>query len=524
MAGITKVYPGGVRANDQVALEVMPGTIHAVVGENGAGKSTLMGILYGAVRPDEGRIRLFGEDVHLRSPADAIRLGIGMVTQHSSFIPALTLLDNILLGHETAALGVLRRGAALGAVRAVAESLGLDLPWAARAADMSVAVLQKAEIVKTLCRGAKILILDEPTAALAPPEANALYSLLHNLTASGHTILVVTHRLQEVMTHAARVTVLRAGRRVIEIPTANTNVGELAALIVGGRASAPAALSSPDEDDAEAILTNVAYPVPPHETHRSDTVRLPVLEMREVAVPRDGAAPSPATFSLDVLAGEIVGVAGVDGSGQRELCEMIVGLRNAPCGRIFVNGRDVTSRPVSVRLAAGLAYCPEDRQRDGLILPFTLTENLLLGNLRQAELGAGALINWTKARRAATEMLSLYGIRSPSPDLPAASLSGGNQQKLMIARSLVRRPAILLAMQPTRGLDINATRQAFEAINAARAGGMGVLLISLDLDEILAVSDRIAVLYAGRIVGVLDREEADRTTIGAMMTTGKAAQ
>ncbi len=530
MANITKVYPGNVVANDHVSLMVRQATIHAVVGENGAGKSTLMSILYGAVRPDEGRIRLRGKDIILRSPADAIRSGIGMVTQHSSLIPALTVLDGILLGHETSALGFLRRRAAAERLEAIASRLEISVPWSRPARELTVAALQKAEIVRALYRGATILILDEPTAALAPQEAEALYTTLHGLVADGATVIVVTHRLQEVIAHASRVTVLRQGRRVSESDTSLTTMREIAAQMVGGTSQPLTELASPEAPSPD---TDGGYQSTDSQTQPSAGHRLPVLELNGVCLgkrgstghaPSDGGDAVPPALDLSVNAGEIVGVAGVDGNGQRELADVVIGL--APCakGRVIVNGIDVTHAPLRRRMTAGLACCPEDRQTEGLILSFDLAENLLLPNLDRTDMGAGACIKWPRVRRTASEAMQTYGIRAFAPDVPAGSLSGGNQQKLLLARAMVRNPACLLALQPTRGLDIHAAHAAFEVIRHACARGMGVLLISLDLDELLERADRIAVLYSHRLVGVLPRRAATREIIGALMTTGQLPQ
>ena len=519
MADITKVYPRGIVANDRVSLTVQQGTIHAVVGENGAGKTTLMGILYGAVRPDEGRIRLRGTDVVLRTPADAVRHGIGMVTQHSTLIPALTVLDSILLGHERACAGFLRRRAVAEKLDSIASDLRISVPWNKRARELSVASLQKAEVVRALYRGATILILDEPTAALAPQEADALYATLHALSEKGTSVIVVTHRLQEVMAHATRVTVLRQGRVVGEKDTSQTSERELAAMMVGGTSLPIAELGRPDApSDGQSHGTWERS-----EANHRIRPGLPVLELRGVRL-RGSKGVSQAPIDLSVMAGEIVGVAGVDGNGQRELAAVILGVAPPFGGRVIVNGIDVTHAPPRQRFAAGLAWCPEDRQTEGLIMQFNIAENLLLPNLDRADIGAGPLINWPLAFRTASEAMSIYGIRAPSPAVRADSLSGGNQQKLLLTRAMIRRPACLVAIQPTRGLDIHAADAAFGAIRAGCSRGMGVVLISLDLDELLQVADRTAVLYNYRLVGTIPNQPDARERIGAMMTTGRPPQ
>ncbi len=520
MANITKVYPGNIVANDRVSLAVREGTIHVVVGENGAGKTTLMGILYGAVRPEEGRIRLRGTDVVFGSPADAIRCGIAMVTQHSSLIPALTLLDGVLLGHEGSVAGFLRRRAVTAQLDAIAARLGISVPWHRPARELTVAALQKAEIVRALYRGATVLILDEPTAALAPPEADALYSTLRDLAAAGTTVIVVTHRLHEVMEHASRVTVLRRGRVVAETETSHTSARELAAQMVGGT-SQPVAELTRSELPADWDAGN-ADETPALRSART-TPGLPVLELRSIRL-RGRKSVAEAPIDLTVHAGEIVGVAGVDGNGQRELVQAILGFAATGGGHVIVNGTDVSRAAPRRRSSAGLAWCPEDRQAEGLILGFDITENLLLPNLDRADLGAGPRMDWPRAGRVASEAMRIHGIQASSPTARAGSLSGGNQQKLLIARALICRPKCLVAMQPTRGLDIHAANAAFAAMRAGCANGMGVLLISLDLDELLEMSDRIAVLYDHRLVDVVPNVPGAREMIGAMMTTGMRPQ
>lgn len=510
MAGITKRFGETVIANDDVSLVAQAGTIHAIVGENGAGKTTLMNVLYGRYRPDAGRIRVCGSDVEFRTPADAIRHGIGMVPQHSTLIPALTVLENLELGHERSAWGILRRGPALAGSSAVAQRLGVDLPWHSPARQLSIGALQKAEIVRALSRGASILILDEPTAALAPQEGEALFLLLRGLATEGRTAIVITHKLGEVLRHTDRVTVLRGGRSVAEVETSTTTAAELAALMVGpGRCL-----------DLAASRPVVAEPASP-EPHEETPLQMPVLEVRGVTAASDDGLASITEINLSVRSGEIVGVAGVDGSGQQLLAEAIVGLRRIRAGTIRLNGRDVTTAPVRRRLAGGLAYCPEDRGREGLIASFSVAENLLLGRQRLPDHGGGLVLNRPAIMHRAADAVSRFGVVPSFTQAPASALSGGNQQKLMVARALLGRPKALVALQPTRGLDIDATRAVYATIKAETRRGMGVLLFSLDLDEILEVADRVAVLFAGYISAVLSRADADRDVIGRLMTTGE---
>jgi simple sugar transport system ATP-binding protein len=517
LAGVTKTFPGNVVANDNVTLAAAPGSIHAIVGENGAGKSTLMNILYGAVTPDAGRIRLSGTDALIRSPGDAIRLGIGMVTQHASQIPALSVVDNIMLGRERARLGVLNRRQAIRELDGVASVLGVSAPWQTRAGDLSVAALQKAEIVRAVYRGARVLILDEPTAALSPQETDALFGLLHRLADAGHTVLVVTHRLHEVMDHASRVTVLRRGRAVAEMETASTCAAEIAALMIGGR--------SPDRDGPHELALDDARPfsdpwAPAWPAAAESAPRMPVLEVEDVSLPQSRGRHALFGIDLAVRAGEIVGIAGVDGSGQRELGDVIMGIRRPSRGAVRIGGRDITRRPLAARLRGGVGFCPEDRQRDGLILDFTVAENLLLGHQWDACLGGGPVLDPACITRHAAAAMRDLDVRAPSPGVMARALSGGNQQKLLLARALGGSPQLLVAMQPTRGLDIHATRVVYDAINSACVAGLGVLIFSLDLDELLSISHRIDVMYAGRVVGSLPRSDATTEALGHMMTTG----
>lgn len=511
MAGITKVFDTNVVANADVALNVRRGTVHALVGENGAGKTTLANVLYGRYRPDSGRVRIHGSDVELRSPADAIRHGIGMVTQHTTLIPALSLLDNMLLGQEMARFGILRRSHAAQRLEAIASELGVSLDWSEPAQTSSIATLQKAEIARALLRGADVLILDEPTAALAPQEAERLFTILANLTTKGRTVIVITHRLRDVMDHAQWVTVMRAGRSVRETETSATSIDELASLIVGPSSGSPMLGVDTERNAAgDAEPTEHAEPPP----------RMPVLEFHDVTVPGRPGSAGIRNVTLTLHAGEILGIAGVDGSGQRELCHVAAGLLRPASGRIILNGREVTCRSAAHRIRAGLAFCPEDRQREGLVLPFSIWENLLLGRHRIREFGGGALLDHRTIRAIAKQQVSLHSIQAPAVDAPASILSGGNQQKVMVARALVGHPAVLVAMQPTRGLDLRAARATYDAIAAERARGMGALIVSLDLDELLEATDRIAVLFAGRIVAIVRSTDTDRSATGQMMTTG----
>jgi simple sugar transport system ATP-binding protein len=500
MRNITKRYPGGVVANIEISLTVLPGTAHAVVGENGAGKSTLMGVLYGSVLPDAGSIEIGGAPVLLRRPADAIRHGIGLVTQHTTMIPALTALDNVLLGFEPIRLGTLDRQAGRRRVEELSAQAGIEVDWSASAVSLSVAALQKAEIVKALYRGARVLILDEPTATLAPAEADRLFAVVQGIVASGASVLFITHKLREVLEHSDHVTILRGGATTGDRVTSETSADELVSLMLGPDRSAIRPAEGPREGPRQAEVA---------------------LQVNGLTVRGRGGRPAVHYADLSVRAGEVLGVAGVDGSGQRELAEAIIGLRPAISGSVTLCGDDVTGRSVAFRAAAGLAYVPEDRHREGLILDFDLSENLLLGRHRDASAGGGRFLQRRRVLADAERLLTEAGVASAGPAALASSLSGGNQQKVVVARALARQPRALVAMQPTRGLDVGASAAVYDAIRARTAAGMGVLLFSLDLDELREVSDRIAVMYNGRIAGVMDRDEAGVDRLGKLMTEGR---
>ncbi len=533
MENITKRFPG-VIANQGVHLHVEAGAFHAVIGENGAGKSTLLNILYGRYRPDAGRIFLHGEEVTnaLRSPADAIRRGLGLVSQHYALIPALSLLENVILGAEPmTGLAVLNRRAAADRIEALARQLGLGaLDLNARADRLTVAAQQKVEILKALYRGARILLLDEPTATLAPQEAEALFALLHTLVAGGATVVFVTHKLREVVTHSTRVSVLRAGRNAGDFVTAQTSEAELLASMIGTRGGGASGrplvpLSGEDGDNFGGNLNAASLDLSSASATFTAVKAFtgngsPLLQIEGVTVLNARARPAVQNVSLDVKAGEIVGVAGVDGSGQRELAEAVAGLRRLETGRLFLAGRELTRASVRERQRQGVAYIPEDRHRAGMVLDFTVAENYLLGHERVREWGGGRTLNPNRMVARTAKMIQRYDVRGGSPDglLPARTLSGGNQQKVVIARAMASEPRLLIACQPTRGLDVEAARFVYDTLRQARAAGLGVLLFSLDLDEIFALADRIAVMFDGGVAGVLPRAQATSQNVGALMT------
>jgi simple sugar transport system ATP-binding protein len=491
--GVVKTF-GPVVANRGASLVVAPGEIHALVGENGAGKSTLMRILAGMYTPDAGTVRVGGRDVAGWSTAGAIAAGVGMVHQHFMLVPTLTVAENVVLGTEPRNGVVLDRRRALEEVSALSERSGLRVDAGRRVEDLSVGEAQRVEILKTLFRGARILILDEPTAVLSPPEVQELWGVLRRLRDEGGTIVIITHKLDEVMEISDAVTVMRHGRTVDRMPTAGTSPAAIARAMVGRDVILPADLRT-DE------------PVP--------VTAVGGLEVRGLTVHARGVAVVE-DVSFDVAPGEILGIAGVEGNGQTELLEAIAGLRSPSSGTVRIGTRDVTALGVRERGDAGLAHVPEDRHRRGLVLDYSIADNLVLG--LQHHFAPRGVLARDRIAENAREKVRAFDIRPPDPSLPARALSGGNQQKIVIAREMGREFKVLLAAQPTRGVDVGAIEFIHARLREARAAGKAVLLVSADLTEVLALSDRIAVMYDGRFAAVLPRAEADEETLGRYMT------
>ena len=482
--GVSKRF-GAVRANDDVSVEIARGTIHAIVGENGAGKSTLLHILYGELRADAGRLEIGGADVDLAAhdPAGAIGRGVGLVHQHFMLVPTLTVAENVVLGREPRRGLVIDLARAEREIAAQATAADLSVDPRRRVAELSVGEQQRVEILKALWRGADILLLDEPTAVLSPPEVKELFRVLLALRDAGKTVVLVTHKLDEVATLADATTVMRGGRVAAALPR-GTSAADIACAVVGGS----------------------EVPVLPERAHAERGSTLLAVE--------DLAAGRLAGVSLEVRAGEIVGVAGVQGNGQSELVLAVAGLLIPDRGRVRLRGADVTGASVAARLAGGIGHIPEDRHRRAMILGFGLADNLRLG--RQREVGHGGLDAWARARLEAAD------VRPPEPAAPMSSLSGGNQQKLVVERELGRPGlALLLAAEPTRGVDIGAAAAIHRRIAAAAAAGAGVLLVSSDLTELRALSDRLLVFFRGRIAASLPPDASDER-LGALMT-GAAA-
>ena len=535
LSGIFKSY-GAVPANRGASLDVAAGEIHALVGENGAGKSTLMRMLAGLFPPDAGRIEVNGRDVTGWSTADAIRVGVSMVHQHFMLIPTLTVAENVILGREPMRGWSLDMAKALIEVRTVAEESGFRVNVHERVRDLSVGEAQRVEILKALFRGARILILDEPTAVLSPPEVQELWRVLRSLRESGGTIVLITHKLDEVMAVSDHVTVMRHGETVATMLTTETTPAAIARAMVGrdvdlvmvsSARRAPPLPSRPSRAVPGGAAPLARSPLPAAEgasrRRPTATASLTPLLVQSLTVKGPRRERRVTDVSLSIAPGEILGIAGVEGNGQTELVEAIAGLRAVASGRIALGDRDITTLDVRRRAALGLAHIPEDRQRRGLVLDYSVADNLILG--RQASFAhrpAGRL-DRRRILANARDCLARFDIRPADPALPARALSGGNQQKVIIAREMGGDFSVLLASQPTRGVDVGAVEFIHAQLRAARDAGKAILLVSAELAEILALADRVAVMYRGRIVGLMPRDEASVETIGPLMTGAQDA-
>jgi ABC-type uncharacterized transport system ATPase subunit len=494
--GIVKTFPG-VLANDHVDFELRPGEIHALLGENGAGKSTLMNILAGLYRPDEGVVRVDGSDVEFRSPRDAISAGIGMVHQHFTLVPSQTVAENVLLGLDRPRFLLdLRKSEA--EVARLAREVGLRVDPTARIWQLSVGEQQRIEIIKLLFHGARVLILDEPTAVLAPQEIAELFATLRSMVEAGRSVVFISHKLGEVLAIADRITVMRAGRvTAAGIDPKGVTRADLARLMVG-----------------RPVLEQL-------QRTAVDAGRV-VLSVEDVAADNDRGLPALRGASLEVRAGEIVGVAAVAGNGQSELAQVITGMRTCQ-GRVTIDGRDVAARPSREAISAGVGHVPEDRAGVGSAPNLSLVDNLIMRAFRHPPLARGPMLDDGAARQKATELRAAYAISAPTIDSPVRIMSGGNLQRLILAREIDSSPRVLIAVQPTRGLDVGAIEGVHQLLLDLRARGTAILLISEELEELLALSDRILVMYEGRIAAAFDKPSgADVDAIGLHMTGGEA--
>jgi len=490
LEGVVKRFPG-VCANDHVDFAVEGGEIHALLGENGAGKTTLMNILYGIYQPSEGRIFVKGKEVIIESPRKAISLGIGMVHQHFKLVYSHSVAENIALGLPSARL-INPAGRIEEEITGLSQKYGLRVDPNAKIWQLSAGEQQRVEIIKALFRGADVLILDEPTSVLTPKEANELFTVLRRMAEEGKAIIFITHKLEEVMTVSDRVTVLRQGRVVASEQTQATNARELAKLMVG-----------------REVLFQL--------DHKALPVGKVVLEVQALEVENDRGLLAVKDISLNVHQNEIVGIAGVAGNGQRELVEAITGLRKVKRGRVIILGQDMTNRPVSEIVDKGVAHIPEERIRVGTVPNMTIAENLVLKDYRRSGFSKGFFLNLPFINAAADKLISEYNVMAPTRETPARLLSGGNIQRMILARETSGSPKLIVAAHPTYGLDVVATEQIRQQLLRQRSNGAAILLVSEDLEEILSLSDLIAVMFEGRIMGIVEAAEADIDELSLMM-------
>jgi general nucleoside transport system ATP-binding protein len=498
MVGISKRFPGVV-ANDGVTFEAAVGEVHALLGENGAGKTTLSNILTGLYRPDEGEIELYGEPVHFHSPRDALDAGVCMVHQHFRLVVPFTVAENIVLGdHRAEGKSILvRHGAIESAVAGLGDRYGLGVDPKARIWQLSVGEQQRVEILKALYREARILIMDEPTAVLTPQEAEELFKTLRSMAADGKTVIFISHKLHEVIAVADRVTVLRGGRTVATVDIADATTRSLAASMVGREVDA------------------TRREVPEH------TPGAMALDIAGVSARGDRGGDALRNVSIRVRAGEIVGIAGVAGNGQRELAEMVSGMRSPTAGIVQVAGRQLRGGDPRAAIAAGVAHVPEDRLGTGLAPSLSITRNAVMKTYRSPPVSSGPLLRLRRMAEIARSLMTRYDVKAPGPETPVRNLSGGNLQKLVLGREFQGKPVVLIAAQPTRGLDVGAIETVHMYLREAAAEGVAVLVISEDLDEILTLADRVAVMYEGAVVAELDASAATPEEIGFLMAGGK---
>ncbi|CAH0153229.1 ABC transporter ATP-binding protein [Priestia megaterium] len=494
MLDIRKDFPGIV-ANDNITLQVKKGEIHALLGENGAGKSTLMNVLFGLYQPEKGQIRVNGQEVKITDPNVANDLGIGMVHQHFMLVQNFTVTENIILGNEPTRTGKINIKKAAQDIQELSNQYGLSVDPYAKIQDISVGMQQRVEILKTLYRGADILIFDEPTAALTPQEITELIQIMKKLIQEGKSIILITHKLKEIMSVCDRCTIIRKGVGVGTVNVQETNPDELAALMVGREVhfKTEKKTATPKED---------------------------VLTIKELVVEDSRGVEAVSSLNLSVRAGEIVGIAGVDGNGQTELIEAITGLRKIKSGSITLKNQELSTLSTRKITESGIGHIPQDRHKHGLVLDYTIGENIGLQTYYQKPMSKSGILNYKEMYKKAKELIAEYDVRTPSEYTQARSLSGGNQQKAIIAREVDRSPELLIAAQPTRGLDVGAIEFIHKKLIEERDKGRAVLLVSLELDEVINLSDRIAVIYEGKIVDIVDPKETNEQELGLLMAGG----
>lgn len=496
LINITKRFARTI-ANDDVTLKVTAGTIHALVGENGAGKTTLMETLYGLYQPDAGTIRIHEKEVEIKSPHDSIRLGIGMVHQHFMLVPKLTVLENIVLGAETTKNLFLDLKKTMTEISALAKKFSMKIPLDERVEEIGVGIQQRVEILKAIYRKADILVLDEPTAVLTPQETTELFKILSELNEQGKTIVLITHKLNEVMAISHHVSVMRKGKIVGELETPKTNPQEIAQLMVGRPVLLRVEKSERKPAPPKLFIKNLSY-----------------IDRRGIA--------SLNEVSFEIAPGEILGIAGVEGNGQSQLVECLTGLLRPTSGSIKVGDIELVGLNARQIFSQGFAHVPEDRIRRGLVIDFSIEENLILG--MHAQFSSNFLMDRKKVRRNAEVLIEQFDIRPTEPSIHARSLSGGNQQKVIMARELSRNAQVIIASQPTRGVDIGGIEFIHRTLISARDSGKAILLISADLNEILSLSDRIAVMYAGKVVKIFPDNRIDENELGLYMTGSNVSE
>ena len=495
MKSITKKF-GDFIANDNIDLTVHRGEVHALLGENGAGKSTLMNILYGLYTPTDGKIFIEGKEAVIDNPNKAIALGIGMVHQHFMLVPPFTVAENIILGMEPMkTFKQVDMDKAIADVKAISEKYGLYVDPKARVMDITVGMQQRVEILKALYRGAEILILDEPTAVLTPQEIKELIEIIRNLTKEGKTIILITHKLKEIKEAADYCTIIRRGKRIDTVDVSQTDENQLASMMVG---------------------REVTFKVDKNDAIYGDTV----LKIEDLKAKDNRGLFALNGLNLEVRRGEILGIAGIDGNGQSELVEVITGLKKAESGSVMINGKEIVNTNPRNIMDSGISNIPEDRQKHGLVLDFTVSENMILQNYKKERFSINGKLVDSNIRQFADELINKFDVRPQNNALKARALSGGNQQKVIIAREVTNDPDLLIATQPTRGLDVGAIEFVHKSLIEQRDKGKGVLLVSFELDEIMSVSDRIAVIYEGKIVGIVDAKDANENQLGLMMAGG----